>query len=318
MTDFSTIDWSDVATQQQAAQSSLKNLSDTKAETAKKSFVKKEQDFSKYFNINLTEKEKNGTKIFRMLPTLADPFQFAEKVYFHYLQVDKKWVKIYDPSQNGTTTDDSPLNNARKVLNTHPNEDVRKSAMKFKPKLFFMIRGIDRAATADGVKFWRFSAAYDNKGIMDKIETLITIYNTKKPGGGAFWNPIAGRDLVLSISRDEQKGFCAITNIIVGDIEPLSENKEEANTWLNDPTKWSDIYKTNTPYEYLDIVASGSIPVWDKDAKNGTGGYVAKVISDGTTAPIASAPVVATAPVNTKSEIENVPIVSDLLVDLPF
>lgn len=319
MTDFSNIDWSDAATAQKAALAALTDITNVKTATAKKTYVKKVQDFSKYFSTSLGEKEKVGTKSFRMLPTHADPFQFAEKVYFHYLQVEKgkKFSKIYDPSQNGTTTDESPLNNARKVLNLHANEDVRKSAMKFKPKLFYIIRGIDRAAIADGVKFWRFASAYDGKGAMDKIESLITHYNSKKPGSGAFWNPIAGRDLVISISKDEQKGFSTITNIIVGDPEPLSEDKEQANAWMNDPIKWSEVYKINTPLDYLHIVAEGSVPFWDRDANAGVGGYVVKAIPEAAPQAIASAPAVQV-PVSKAPEVVNESLASDLLVDLPF
>lgn len=319
MTDFSDIDWSDAATAQKAAQAALTDISDTKTKTAKKSFVKKEQDFSKYFTTNLPEKDKTGTKSFRMLPCSADPYQFAEKVYFHYLKVDSKWLKIYDPSQNGATTDESPLNNARKALNSHANEEVRKSAMKFKPKLFYIIRGIDRDATADGVKFWRFGAAHDGKGPMDKIESLITVYNSKKPGSGAFWNPTAaGRDLIISINRDEQKKFCSITNIIVGDPEVLSTDDAQATAWLNDPIKWSEVFKINNPLNYLDIIAQGLTPVWDREANQGVGGYLAKETPEtaATVQPVASAPVAA--PVAKAAIVADEAQVVDLLVDLPF
>jgi hypothetical protein len=110
----------------------------------------------------------------------------------------------------------------------------------------------------------------------------------KKPGGGAFWNPIAGRDLIIALSRDEQRGFTKVSNMMVDDESPLSADAELTNKWLNDPTKWEDVYKKYST-EYLRIVAEGSIPTWSKDANDGKGGYVAKAEDSIAGAPATSA-----------------------------
>lgn len=275
MTDYSKVNWSE------AAQVALTELNDTKEKRSSKKFEKKEVDLTKYFSINLGKTEKSGTKIFRMLPDQEDPRKFAKEVYFHYIQVGKDWKKLYDPAQNNPQSDkESPLNDARKALNAHPDKEVKKQAMKYRPRLFYIIRGIERGKEHEGVKFWRFPSAHDGKGIMDKIESLISIYNNQAPGAGAFWNPIAGRDLIISTGKDETRGFTAVTNMIVSDVKALSDDQDQANAWLSDPTVWSDVYKTNTPIEYLRLVAEGSVPVWDKDQNK----YVAKTDDDVTTA----------------------------------
>jgi hypothetical protein len=331
MTDYSQVNWGD------AVNVALADLNETKEKLTKKKFEKKEVDLTKYFSLNLGQNEKTGTKIFRILPDQENPLKFAKEVYFHYIQVGKEWKKLYDPSQNRTIKDAiSPLNDARDALNAHPDKEVKKQAMKYRPKLFYIIRGIERGKEHEGIKFWRFPAVSDGSGIMDKIESLIGIYNQAAPGAGAFWNPIAGRDLIISLGKDEQRGFTKVANMIVSDPKPLHSDGAQSTAWLTDPIKWEDVYKKFST-DYLTVVADGGVPTWSKEANNGQGGYVAKTEDDAQApAATASAPVqtvtmsaapaatvaqpapVATAPIVASPLESNEAAVQIGLDDLPF
>ena len=35
------------------------------------------------------------------------------------------------------------------------------------------------------------------------------------------------------------------------------------NKWINDPKKWTDVYSCKS-YDYLEVVASGKVPVYSK------------------------------------------------------
>lgn len=313
MVDYSQVDWS------QAVTANLADIKETKEKLAKKKFEKKEVDLTKYFNTQLEKDETSGNKIFRALPCQDNPYEFVKKVYFHNMLIEKKWTKLYDPSQNGTIEGvESPLNDARKALNAHPDKEVKKQAAKYKPKLFYIIRGIDRDKEEEGVKFWRFGTVSDGTGAMDKIEPLIAFYNKQGPGKGAFWNPIAGRDFFISLAKDESKGFSKITAIIVGDPSPLHTNPEIANAWLSDKMTWEDVYSKKS-VEYLRIVAEGGVPIWDKSANNGEGGLVAKTEGDANPSSTnASAPAPQAPPKPTAAVEYNEGEVITEIEDLPF
>ena len=51
----------------------------------------------------------------------------------------------------------------------------------------------------------------------------------------------------------------------------LTNDKTKANAWVKDATTWKDVYKAS-PVEYLEIIANGESPVWDKNLKK----FVAK------------------------------------------
>lgn len=303
MVDYSNVNWGE------AVNVALADLTESK-EKSKSKFVKKEVDLTKYFSLNLGKTDKTGTKIFRILPDTENPLKFAREVKFHHIKVGDDWKKLYDPEQEGL---ESPLNDARAALNAHPDKEVKKQAMKYRAKTFYIIRGIERGNEHQGVKFWRFPAVSDGSGIMDKIESLIGIYNLETPGGGAFWNPIAGRDLIISLGKDENRGFTKVSNMIVSDKKPLHTDAATANTWLTDPIKWEDVYKKyNT--EYLRIVADGGIPVWSKE----TNGYVAKAEDEVAGAP-AQAQAQAKAPAAPAEVIETSDAETAVnLDDLPF
>jgi hypothetical protein len=194
-------------------------------------------------------------------------------------------------------------------------EEDKKIASSYRSREFYIVRGIERGKEHEGVKFWRFNKVSDGSGIMDKLIPLMKRLDDKKPGGGAIWRPDAeGRDIVISTVRDTSKskeGYTKVSQIMVEDPSVLSADEAQANTWLSDPTTWKDIYKKK-PIEFLHIVAEGSEPVWDKEAKK----FVAK--SDEHTSAPAMEPSkkVYNKPTETEDQIEE-PISLEV-DDLPF
>ena len=60
--------------------------------------VSSEDRLKKYFTIVLPKGSKGEERRIRILPTTDGTSPFKE-VYFHEIQVDGKWVKLYDPNK---------------------------------------------------------------------------------------------------------------------------------------------------------------------------------------------------------------------------
>ena len=307
---YTEIDWN------QAVQDTLATHEKEKAGSNKS--ASNEVDLTKYFTLALPDGVNSGEKVFRCLPlTNEDLRKFHTMAKFHSLKVGKRYVKLYDPAQDG---EESPLSDMNKLLlNTGSNDTERaenkKLAGNYKSRDFYIMKGIERGKEHEGVKFWRFNRVYDGSGIMDKLDPLMKRLNDKKPGSGAIWRPDAeGRDIVITLVRDTSKGFTKVSQIMVDDPSPLSTDEAQVTAWLNDPITWKDIYKKK-PVEYLRIIAEGSEPVWDKEAKK----FVAKADdSYGATSAPATPPNQANysaPPADASEEADAKPVAID---DLPF
>jgi len=82
---------------------------------------------------------------------------------------------------------------------------------------------------------------------------------TKK---GDLSDPREGRDLVLMLGRGD-KNNTKITSIMAEDPSMLTSDKTKATAWIKDTSTWKDTYKAS-PIDYLEIIANGETPVWDK------------------------------------------------------
>lgn len=219
-----------------------------------------EKDFSKYFNPRLDDGEKNGEVAIRLMPTKdgASPF---EEGYFHVMQVNGQWRKLYCKEHNDGET--CPLCEVRKALEATGSEEDKKIAKTYKAAKFYLARVIDRTKEEDGVKIWRFRHNFKGEGELDKMIPLFT----KK---GNLSDAREGRDLILMLGRGD-KNNTKVTSIMAEDPSMLTNDKTKANAWVKDTTTWKDVYKAS-PVEYLEIIANGESPVWDKNLKK----YVAK------------------------------------------
>lgn len=220
-----------------------------------------EERMKKYFAAILNDKETQGQRRLRILPTTDGSSPFKE-VYFHEIQVDGKFQKFYDPGKNDNER--SPLNEVYEELRSTGKEADKKLSTNYLSRKFYIVKVIDRDNEADGVKFWRFKANYKNEGIYDKI---IPIYRNK----GDIADPEKGRDLILELTKAKTpKGayYTVIQTVMYDDATPVHEDKEIAESWINDELTWEDVY-SKKPVEYLEAIARGETPKWNSDK----GGY---------------------------------------------
>ena len=215
--------------------------------------MSQEDRMKKYFTTVLPKGIRSQEKRIRILPA-KDGSPFVE-VYFHEVQVNGDWVKLYDPKQEGKR---SPLDEVREGLLTTGLESDKALARQYRSRKFFIVKLIDRDNEQDGVKFWRFKYNTKSEGVYDK---LIPLFRNK----GDITDPLKGRDLILNLNLSKAgngRDYTTITQIIPEDPSPLHEDKSVADSWINDPLIWSDVY-SKKPEEYLEMVATDQNPKWD-------------------------------------------------------
>ena len=224
--------------------------------------MSQDERMKKYFAAILSDKEKQGQKRLRILPTKDGSSPFKE-VWFHEIQVDGKWLKFYDPGKNDNER--SPLSEVHEELMSTGKESDKKLATQYKPRKFYIVKVVDRDAEQDGVKFWRFKHNYKNEGILDKI---IPIFRAK----GDVTDPDKGRDIILELTKAKTPTgsvYTVIQTIMYDDPATLHEDDDTAKTWIEDELTWEDVY-SKKPVEYLEAIARGETPKWDSEK----GGYV--------------------------------------------
>jgi hypothetical protein len=152
----------------------------------------REDRLKKYFTTILLQGETSGRKRIRILPTPDNSSPFKE-VWFHEVQVNKQWLKLYDPGKN--ENEPSPLNDLYDELMSTGKAQDKELASQYRSRKFYIVKVIDRDAEEDGVKFWRFKHNYKNEGVLDKI---IPIWREK----GDVTDPSKGRDLIITLTPE--------------------------------------------------------------------------------------------------------------------
>lgn len=221
--------------------------------------VSQEERMKKYFTTILLKGEKSGQKRVRILPTSDGSSPFKE-VWYHEIQVDGKWVKLYDPGKNDGER--SPLNEVYEELMSTGKESDKELARQYRSRKFYIVKVVDRDAEEDGVKFWRFKDNYKQEGILDKI---IPIWKAK----GDVTNAEEGRDLIIELTKSKTPGgkeYTVVQTIMYDDPSPLHTDSSIKKEWLDDELTWNDVY-TKKPEEYLEAIARGETPRWDSDLK---------------------------------------------------
>jgi hypothetical protein len=221
-----------------------------------------EERMKKYFAAILQDKETQGQRRLRILPTKdgSSPFKV---VWYHEIQVDGKFQKFYDPGKNDNER--SPLNEVYEELRSTGRDSDKELAKQYLSRKFYIVKVIDRDNEADGVKFWRFKDNYKNEGILDKI---IPIFRAK----GDITDPEKGRDIILELTKAKTpKGafYTVIQTVMYDDPAVINENKTIGDEWVNDELSWEDVY-SKKPVEYLEALARGESPKWSTEK----GGYV--------------------------------------------
>ena len=242
--------------------------------------ISSEDRLKRYFTTVLPKGSKGEERRIRILPTSDGSSPFKE-VYFHEIQVGGKWVKLYDPAQEGKR---SPLNEVKDALMQTGVEADRELARQFRSRKFYIVKVIDRDHEADGVKFWRFKHNAKGDGVIDKI---FPIFRNK----GDITDPEKGRDLILSLTLTKAgtgKEYTVINSVLNDDPSSLHEDSNIAKTWLDDEMTWSDVYSKKGE-DYLEMVAKGEVPRWDSNASK----WVSNLQAEETiSAPKTSTPVV--------------------------
>ena len=219
--------------------------------------MSQEDRMKKYFAAILMQNENSGQKRLRILPTPDGSSPFKE-VWYHEVQVEGKWNKIYDPGKNDNER--SPLTEIHDELMSTGKESDKELAKAYKPRKFYIVKVVDRDNEADGVKFWRFKHNYKNEGILDKI---IPIWKAK----GDITDPVNGRDLIIELAKAKTpKGatYTVIQTVMHDDPTPVHADAETAKAWTEDPLTWMDVY-SKKPVEYLEAIARGETPRWSSD-----------------------------------------------------
>ena len=221
--------------------------------------MSQEDRLKRYFTTYLPKGTKSGQKVIRILPTPDGSSPFKE-VWYHEVQIDGKWTKLYDPGKNDGER--SPLTEVYEELMSTGKESDKKLAMQYRPRKFYIVKVIDRDNEEDGVKFWRFKDNYKQEGILDKI---IPIWRAK----GDVTDANEGRDLIIELAKSKTNSgieYTIVQTIMYDDPCPLSEDTDTMKDWVEDEMTWSDVY-AQRPVEYLEAVARGETPVWDSELK---------------------------------------------------
>ena len=273
------------------------NVSIDAIEKQKKEILEKEKKQSQqkvefneknYLNVRLKPGEtvkKIKIRILPITPTDSTPFLVLKT---HSLKVDtaisksgyKSFICLDDSHLKHEEGDHKcPLCAKAEELfassKNETNEVIRKSIYKnacsYKTKETFVVRVIDRDHEDEGVKFWRFNAHKDGTGCYDK---LMDIYENRKQeaidNGEQPYNVFDlnnGKDFIITLKYNKQNNKTSIEIGDSGKETPLSTDYEKAMSWINDEKTWKDIYASKS-YEYLQIVADGNIPVFNKEKQH--------------------------------------------------
>ena len=237
--------------------------------SSQKTNISQEDRLKKYFSAILQKNEKSASRRIRILPTKDGSSPFVE-VWYHEIQVNGQWVKLYDPEKNDN--DRSPLTEVYNELISTGKKEDKELASQYRSRLFYIVKVIDRDNEQDGVKFWRFKHNYKQEGVLDKI---LPIWKAK----GDVTNAEKGRDLIIELTKaktPQGKEYTVIQTIMYDDPQPLHEDKSIMEGWIQDELTWNDVY-SKKPVEYLEAVAVGETPMWSSELKKYVYGEAAEI-----------------------------------------
>ena len=230
----------------------------SKTNTGKQS-ISQEDRLKRYFTTYLPKGTKAGQKRVRILPTPDGSSPFKE-VWYHEVQIDGKWTKLYDPGKNDGER--SPLTEVYEELISTGKESDKDLARQYRPRKFYIVKLIDRDNEDHGPKFWRFKDNYKQEGILDKI---IPIWKAK----GDVTDANEGRDLMVELSKAKTpKGieYTVVQTVMYDDPCAIHEDDAQMKEWMTDELTWQNVY-AQKPVEYLEAIARGETPVWSTDLK---------------------------------------------------
>ncbi len=227
-------------------------------------------DKNNYFNILLPEGVNELNKVIRIIPSKDETVNPTFDVsHIHNYKVDGKFNKLLCPQHSNN--EPCPLCETKKELYELANagdNDAKEAAKKYNTSKYYNVKVIDRDDENHGIKLFRFGHSNDKKGIFDKIVDLIENYAKSNLD---ILDPINGYDLNLVIKRDS-KGYPIVSSVLPKPLPTkLVEDENKLQQLIDDTRTWKDFYGVKS-YDYLNLVAQGFVPVYDKDSKT----FVAK------------------------------------------
>jgi len=182
----------------------------------------------------------------------------------------KKLLAKQDPSLKGIKKEN--MTAAQTKIN-ESNKAIFAEANKWEAKKFYIIRGIDKGAEKDGVKFWRFKHNFKNQGTLDKLIPVLDGYVNSYQAD--YTSPVKGTDFSLTMADSEFNGhvYKTLSAVIFGAPSLLHNDKTVVQQWLDDNITWRDVFLPKkapniTPFEFLEMVAAGNNPYWDDTDSN--------------------------------------------------
>jgi hypothetical protein len=241
-------------------------------------------DTKNYLQARLASNEDSKTLTIRLLPFSPEGGSPFKKVFMHTVKVNKEvsssgWKTFVCPTHNkkdGVVMGDGcpfceTSAKARELKSKSLDEPTKKKYgdIEFlnRVKEMWIVRCIERDHEEDGVKFWLFNSSKKKDGVYDKIMNLAKIRSeaaAKKGNKYSIFDLNNGLDLVVTLTRTSDNKT-AIQIIDAGFPSPLSENYELGEKWINDSKQWNEVY-TVKPYEYMEIIAMGGVPMFSKEA----------------------------------------------------
>lgn len=235
-------------------------------------------DVKNYLNTRLADNEVTKTLTIRLLPFKPEGGSPFFKVHMHQVRVNKEvsrsgWKTFPCPTKNKLGSE-CPFcevasgARARKGAAVTDTDKNHWAEIEYanRPSEFWIVRCIERGHEEDGVKFWLFRNSKKGDGVYDKIMNIFhQRYKKAKELGreNNIFDLNDGKDLLITISRDTNGK--TVYNITDDDEKtPLSTNYAQADAWIKDTKKWNEVY-TVKPFEYMDIIIDGGVPVYDKE-----------------------------------------------------
>lgn len=240
-------------------------------------------DTKNYLNARLGEKQESKTLTIRLLPFSPEGGSPFYKVHMHTVRVNREvsasgWKTFVCPTKN--KKDGKPMGDrcpfcelsskARELKFKSLDEPTKKKYgdIEFlnRVKEMWIVRCIERGHEEDGVKFWLFSSSKKKDGVYDKIMNLANqraASAAKKGNKYSIFDLNNGMDLIITLTRTSDNKT-SIQVIDEGMPSPLTEDFELGMKWINDEKKWDEVY-TVKPYDYMEIIASGGVPFYNKE-----------------------------------------------------
>ncbi|MFW6219489.1 MAG: hypothetical protein ACOC33_01345 [bacterium] len=239
----------------------------------------------KYFN------PRSDVETFRVLEA-PEGEKLVEEAHFHSVKINGKWTKVYCVNKNDgkrcamcekskaildkqkKITDD--MSDEEKELVKEKNKEIFKVAMQYSADKFYIIKGIDRGATKDGVKFWRFKHNSKKEGIYDKMISAVRQY--KSDEGKNFSSNDEGCDLNINTVEDKTPSgikYKKVTSILPRKTSKLSSDPAEAERYIEEgkKLKWKDVFLPKKVKDvidaelFLELLAEGNAPYYVESEK---------------------------------------------------